>query len=633
MRHKRVFVSGGAGVIGQALVELLLREGAQVFVGDLKPCPSAWKGQVIYRQGDLNEITADELKAFNPELFFHLAATFERSEETAPFFNENYHHNVQLSHHLMAILKECRDLTRVVFASSYLIYDPELYQFKTPCQAPVPLKEEDAILPRNICGAAKLFHELELRFLHTVSAGSPTFIAARIFRVYGRHSRDIISRWIRAALKSETLTVYRPEGKFDYIFADDVAEGLMRLAKTNYCGVVNLGSGHARSVQEVLDVLKRHFPKLKVENQACEIPFEGSEASMQKCQVLTGWQPSQHLESTIPKLIEFEKQHPYLEEKLPSLRVLITSLSKKMGLIKAVRNAAQKIGSSEPIYGSDNDPQCVGKYGVDAFWHSPLLKDLTEQDFLHYCQEHSIQVIIPTRDAELPFFAQHRHFFETHQIQVMVSQQETIENCLDKKRFAQKLMEKGFLAIPTELTLADMTVPYFVVKERYGSGSKEIGLKLSKEAALEHSKQLRHPIFQPFIKGIEWSIDLYRSRQGQVKGVVARQRNVVVNGESQVTTTARYPQLEKLCSDIADYLNVEGHAVFQAIQAEDDRLWVIECNPRFGGASTASLAVGLDSFYWFFLESLGRDLKGYVFNRLAQEIRQVRYPMDRIIPL
>ncbi len=57
-------------------------------------------------------------------------------------------------------------------------------------------------------------------------------ICARIFRSYGKNSRDIISRWIRALLNNSELTVYRKEGLFDYIYAEEVAEGLIKLAES-----------------------------------------------------------------------------------------------------------------------------------------------------------------------------------------------------------------------------------------------------------------------------------------------------------------------------------------------------------------------------------------------------------------
>ena len=57
MKNKRVFVSGGAGVIGRELVRKLVRQGNTVMVGDLMPSPEDFPSEVIYRQGDLNYIT------------------------------------------------------------------------------------------------------------------------------------------------------------------------------------------------------------------------------------------------------------------------------------------------------------------------------------------------------------------------------------------------------------------------------------------------------------------------------------------------------------------------------------------------------------------------------------------------
>ena len=57
MTGQRVFVTGGAGVIGLELVPKLVAEGAEVLVGDLKPRPSAFSAKVRYREGDLNDLT------------------------------------------------------------------------------------------------------------------------------------------------------------------------------------------------------------------------------------------------------------------------------------------------------------------------------------------------------------------------------------------------------------------------------------------------------------------------------------------------------------------------------------------------------------------------------------------------
>ena len=103
---KRVFISGGAGVIGLQLVPKLSVVGAEIFVGDLKPRPINFGSNVRYRRGDLNTLSGTELEAFAPDTFIHLAATFERSSETYEFWSENFKNNVSLSHHLMTLVKK-----------------------------------------------------------------------------------------------------------------------------------------------------------------------------------------------------------------------------------------------------------------------------------------------------------------------------------------------------------------------------------------------------------------------------------------------------------------------------------------------------------------------------------------------
>jgi carbamoyl-phosphate synthase large subunit len=73
-----------------------------------------------------------------------------------------------------------------------------------------------------------------------------------------------------------------------------------------------------------------------------------------------------------------------------------------------------------------------------------------------------------------------------------------------------------------------------------------------------------------------------------------------------------------------------GHIVLQVLMDENENLHVIECNSRFGGASTLSIASGLDSFYWFMLEANQVDLDSYPFTRSKVEKKQVRFPEDLI---
>lgn len=310
IRDKRVLVTGGAGVIGRELLRLLVEKGADVLSVDRQPLPSGNWARVLHVQKDLAEDSLDEIRDFNPQIIFHLAASFERSEESPEFWDINWHDNTLLSHRIVDLAKEMPDLEVFVFASSYLVYSPSLYLSPSLRDDVIYLKENDPVSPRNLCGAAKYYTEKEIEFVKEVVNPSLRTVHARIFRVYGCGSRDVVSRWVRAALSGQDIEVYNKQNRFDFIFARDVAEGLLKLAESpNANGAVNLGSGDARSIQEVLSFIHRYVGQLRTRELGTKKPFEASCADLTKLRQMTGWAPSIRLEEGIKMIIAFEQKY------------------------------------------------------------------------------------------------------------------------------------------------------------------------------------------------------------------------------------------------------------------------------------------------------------------------------------
>lgn len=631
MKDKKIFVSGGAGVIGLEMIPRLVARGGIVMVGDMKSRPVSFPQEVIYRQGDLNAMTSLEFGAFAPDVFIHLAAAFERSTESYEFWEENFWHNVRLSHHLMTLAKDSRSLKRVVFASSYLIYHPSLYQFEAPQAAAVSLNESAPVLPRNLTGMAKLAHELELKFLESYRGSQFSSVCARIYRGYGRNSRDVISRWVRMLISGEPITVYRPEGLFDYIYAADTAEGLIRLAANDTVrGIINLGTGRARRVSEVVDILRTHFPRMRVERADADIPFEASQADMSLYREKIGWQPQCDLERAIPEIIAYEERR--VGEEAPKQpippRVLVSSASRKIPLIRAMQHAARCIHPNAEVFAGDLDPNALSSHIATHFWAMPRTTDEAIDDIVQGCRERGITAVLPTRDGELIFWAQHAAAFRAAGVEVIVSAPDGVQRCIDKLEFSHFGRREELPFIPSALFPDDLLADRYVVKERFGAGSRSIGINLDRVSAIDHARNLAQPIFQPYVEGVEISIDAWLDRHHQVKGLVMRRREKVVNGESQVTTTFRDVGLEAEATRVLERLSLRGPVVLQAMVDDANRIHVIECNPRFGGASTTSLAAGLNSLYWSLLEAGGADLTEYPFHRVTGEIRQVRIPTD-----
>lgn len=260
----------------------------------------------------------------------------------------------------------------------------------------------------------------------------------------------------------------------------------------------------------------------------------------------------------------------------------------------------------------------------------PKLDEITPDMLVEHCLAEGIRFVIPTRDGELAFWAAVKEPLGRYGIAVMVSKAESVRRCLDKLEFACFVRAKGFPAIQTANKISEIASHRFVVKERYGAGSLNVALKVGHDEAEAYAQRLEIPVFQPFVAGLEYSIDVYVNRKGRCLGAVARRREVVRHGESQVTTTLNHPRLESMCSELAEALNLYGHAVFQAIEDGSGNLHIIECNPRFGGASTLSVHAGLDSFLWFYCENSGGIVELHPFKRDAAQLCQVRHPCDAL---
>ena len=626
MNADRVFVSGAAGVIGREVVPRLLARGAHIWAADLKPRPAEIPGTVLYRQGDLNQLTAAEVAEFQPTIFINLAATFERSDESYAFWDDNFSHNVRLSHHLMTLLKDVPSLRRVVFASSYLIYDPALYQSTTPRTEAVPLRETDPVRPRNLTGAAKSAHESELAFLSEHCQSRFTSVSARIFRGYGKGSRDIISRWVRMALAGERLVVYRPEGIFDYVYAGDSAEGLVRLAaESSVTGVVNLASGYGTRVGDVVNIIRAEVPGVTADEVSSDIPYEASCANVDRLRTNLCWVPGTSLSDAIRAIVEYERDRPAAPHAATG-NVLVSSAARKIPLIRSVIDATRRLAPNIAVLAGDADAGAAARHVADGFVLMPRTDDLALPSIISECERQGVRFVIPTRDGELTFWSRHAQHLADRGIEVVVSELPAIEVCRDKIRFSRHVAALGLAAVPClDEAKGDGR---FVVKERFGSGSRGIGVNLSASEAQEHAAHLIDPIYQPFVSGREISVDAWLDRRHCVKGLVLRWRDRVEGGESVETTTFRDAAIEASCRRLSESLPLRGPIVIQLLQDNAGDLHFLELNPRFGGASTAGIAAGLDVWYWSLCESFGTPIDELPFRRIEGEVHQIRVPTD-----
>ncbi len=310
LQGKRVFVTGGSGVIGRELLQMLQDSGSETLNIDREPLPAGdWSG-IRHLQYDLYDCDLQPVVDFKPEVVFHLAAAFERSEETPEFWPINWHDNVVVTHRIADLTRSLQSCRTVVFSSSYLTYSPELYLSSQPSADYRLLAEADPVNPRNLCGMAKLAGEQEFAFIQRYFRPDFRVISARIFRVYGLDSIEIINRWTRDLLTGSEISVYKRENRFDYIFSRDVAEGLIRLVDSNQAGgVVNLSSSESSSIGDVINLLQEMVPESgsRIVEESDPGRYETSQGDISKLIALTDWKPQTTLEKGVAMVVSNER--------------------------------------------------------------------------------------------------------------------------------------------------------------------------------------------------------------------------------------------------------------------------------------------------------------------------------------
>lgn len=305
---KNVLITGGSGVIGKELVELMLNDGNNVMNIDLHKIEN--HNDLIHDNynfvcNDLSEVNSDLIKEFAPTEIYHLAASFERTEESKEHFDNNLKSNILSTHNILKVAKNLKSLNKFIFASSYLVYDPELYLNDKPNTKTKFLKENDRKSPRNLTGYSKYYNEKEIRFIFE-QCTDIDFVSARIFRGYGLGSKDFISRTIDSLIKKEKLKIYNKEGAFDYLYSKDAAEGLKRLAEINFSGEVNLGAGKSRSIESVLKSLEKVFGIFDYELSLHEeVRYENSASDNSYLLSLLNWEPKYNFDKSIKEITDY----------------------------------------------------------------------------------------------------------------------------------------------------------------------------------------------------------------------------------------------------------------------------------------------------------------------------------------
>ena len=301
----KILVTGGAGYIGSHTTYFLRKSGHDVVVVD--NLSRGYKQSVpenILRQIDLRETDklALLLSEEKIEAVMHFAAYIsvgESSQVPELYFSNNVGGSMSLFEAMLRV-----GVKKLVFSSTAAAYG-------TPERVPIP--EDSTILPINPYGESKVITEKMLHWLDQYREFRS--VRLRYFNACGaetesglgeRHDPEthLIPLVLKAVQTEKPVTVFgedypTPDGTCirDYIHVSDLAEAhiyaVEHLLSGGESNVFNVGTGHGKSVKEVLQSVER------VTGQ--KVPYttgprrEGDPASLvadsSKLQHTLGWRP------------------------------------------------------------------------------------------------------------------------------------------------------------------------------------------------------------------------------------------------------------------------------------------------------------------------------------------------------
>jgi UDP-glucose 4-epimerase len=319
-----IFVTGGAGYIGSATAEALLKAGHSVTVYD--SLVTGHRGAVpkganfIRASLEDSRTLSKALLTGKFEALMHFAAFIEAGESMKSpgrFYNNNFVNSLSL----MEIAARA-DVRRFVLSSTAAVYQ----------SSDQPLTEDSALGPTNVYGHTKLMTEQALDWYRQIHGLH--FAALRYFNACGaspgrgeahRPESHLIPRVLQIALgQAEAATVYgidypTPDGTCirDYIHISDLVSAhllaLGALEKSERL-VYNVGSGKGFSVREVIETARKVTGHAIPAVEAPRRPGDSARlvASSERIRRELGWNPGHdNLQDIISSAWEWHKSHPH----------------------------------------------------------------------------------------------------------------------------------------------------------------------------------------------------------------------------------------------------------------------------------------------------------------------------------
>jgi carbamoyl-phosphate synthase large subunit len=235
---------------------------------------------------------------------------------------------------------------------------------------------------------------------------------------------------------------------------------------------------------------------------------------------------------------------------------------------------------------------------------------------LLFCNRHSIDLLIPLIDSELPLLSLHQQQFKDRGVTVLISSPITTEICHSKKK-TSLFLEQISVKTPKIYGLSEITDRNFPLVVKPDRDSASIGRHyVNNRSELNFFwNYVEDPIVQQLMIGKEYTIDILVNFQGEAISIVPRLRLETRAGEISKGITVKNPALIAAAKQVVTSLpGAIGCITLQCFLQSDGEIVFIEINPRFGGGYPLSYRAGADFPLWLMQSLMGKNPKVAIDN-------------------
>ena len=309
--------------------------------------------------------------------------------------------------------------------------------------------------------------------------------------------------------------------------------------------------------------------------------------------------------------------------------ILFTCVGRRVALLRAFRRAMDDLGLTGKLVGTDMTHAAAAMQiadcreiipPVNTLHYIPALRELVAR--------HAIRLVVPLTDLDLRTLSRHAEEFAAMGCQFMVGGEDAIAHCRDKLKFNAVIRNAGLRLIRSCDIHEFRQNPFFPCFDKPLHGSSAVG-----SGRLRNDREMRAHIatfgdllmFQDYVPGQEYTIDVFRRRDGVVCAVVPRQRLAVRSGEVEKGITVNDPQLIDSVLRLVEQLpGMWGVFNAQCRRPIGGVPHFFEVNARFGGGVTLSIQAGADMPKMLLMELLGQPPEPRV-GQFTDRLMMMRY--------